>query len=189
MPHSALEWTRLLGSILAMAPDPKDWERHLILPDGAAVFVRPIRPDDEALYGAFFAAETAEDLRLRFFGLVKDRSPAFFSRFTHIDYAKAMAFIALDEATGDMLGVARLHRMRADAGEYAIIVRSDIKSHGLGWELMQMIVAYARAKNFHFVEGQVLHENSAMLEMCNKLGFEISTNRDDPDICDVKLAL
>src|SRR5262245_6497254 len=35
----------------AVRPYPKEWERHLTLRDGAAIFVRPIRPEDEPLYG------------------------------------------------------------------------------------------------------------------------------------------
>jgi acetyltransferase len=125
---------------------PKDWERHLTLQDERGVCVRPIRPEDEALYGPFFAAETAEDLRWRFFASVKDFSHKFIARLTQVDYAKAMAFIALDEATGEMLGVARLHDTADnESGEYAILIRSDLKSEGLGWQLMQMIIAYARA--------------------------------------------
>ena len=46
---------------------PKEWERHVTLPDGRAVYIRPLRPDDEPLYGPFLAATTAEDIRLRFF--------------------------------------------------------------------------------------------------------------------------
>ncbi len=173
-----------------MAAYPKEWERHLKLPDGRGVFVRPIRPEDERLYDSFFAAETPEDLRWRFFGPVKDFGHAFIARFVQIDYAQAMAFIALDEATGEMLGVARLHATAGrNAGEYAILVRSDLKNHGLGWQLMQMIIAYARAKGFRRVEGQVLRDNTTMLEMCRELGFEIHTDRDEPYICDVKLDL
>src|SRR5271163_3960297 len=112
-----------------MTIDLKEWERHQTLPDGRSIYVRPLRPDDEPLYGPFLAAVTADDVRLRFFGPVKEFSHAFLVRFTQIDYAKAMAFIALDETTGEMLGVARLHRTCGDSGEFAAIVRSDIKSH------------------------------------------------------------
>jgi RimJ/RimL family protein N-acetyltransferase len=169
---------------------PKEWERHLTMAGGRAVYVRPIRPEDERFYGAFLAAETSEDLRRRFLSPLKDLSPVFISRLTHIDYAKAMAFIALDEATGEMLGVARLHRMaQSDSGEYAIIVRSDVKGHGLGRQLTQMIIAYARSKAFHCIEGQVLSDNIAMLNMCGKFGFVIRSNPEAPYICDVKLSL
>jgi len=53
---------------------PKHWERHLALPDGTKIFVRPIRPEDESLYPAFLTAVTQEDLRLRFFAPVKELS-------------------------------------------------------------------------------------------------------------------
>lgn len=173
-----------------MAVYPKEWERHLRLPDGRTIFVRPIRPEDERLYSAFFAAETAEDLRRRFFCPVKHFDHAFIARFAQVDYAQAMAFIALDETTGEMLGVVHLHKnSERDAGEYAILVRSDQKSHGLGWQLMQMIIAYARSKGIRRIEGQVLHDNTAMLDMCRELGFEIITNWDEPYICDVVLKL
>ena len=173
-----------------MAAYPKEWERRLTLLDGRAIYVRPIRPEDESLYGPFFEAETAEDLRRRFFASVKDFGHKFTAPFTHIDYSKAMAFIALDAATGEMLGVARLHDNPGnDSGEFAILVRSDLKSHGLGWQMMQMIIAYGRGKGFRYIEGQVLHENLPMLDMCRELGFEISTDTDVPYICDVKLSL
>ncbi len=173
-----------------MTIDLKEWQRHFTLPDGRAVYVRPIRPDDEALYGPFLAAVTKDDLRLRFFAAVKDFGHAFVARFTQIDYAKAMAFIALDETTGEMLGVVRLHDNPAGrSGEYAILIRSDLKTHGLGWQLMQLIVAYGRAKGLRAIEGQVLHDNTMMLDMCRELGFEIGSLPDAPYICTVKLKL
>jgi acetyltransferase len=174
-----------------MSIDLKAWERRIVLSDGQTVLIRPIRPEDEQLYARFFEVESTEDVRLRFFGPVKNRDLVFFSRFTHIDYAKAMAFIALDEKSGEMLGVARLHDNANDdgAGEYAIIVRSDLKHHGLGRELMHMTIDYAKAKNLRAIKGQVLHENEAMLGMCREFGFEISTDPDAAYICNVVLKL
>jgi len=50
-----------------MKPYPTEWERHDVLPDGARVFLRPLRPEDAALYPDFLAHVTAIDMRLRFF--------------------------------------------------------------------------------------------------------------------------
>jgi acetyltransferase len=175
---------------LAIRPYPKEWERHVKLRDGTAVFVRPLRPEDEPLYPPFFAHVTPSDLRLRFFAPVKEFSHTFIARFTQIDYARAMALIAIDEKSRAMLGVVRLH---ADAnyenGEYAILVRSDLKGRGLGWLLMQMIIDYARAEGLRRIEGQVLSENTTMLAMCRQLGFTIAADAYDPDTSFVKLAL
>src|SRR5215471_8303147 len=55
----------------AIRPYPKEWERDWTLRDGTALLVRPVRPEDEPLYDAFFAKVTAEDLRLRFFAPIK----------------------------------------------------------------------------------------------------------------------
>ena len=174
----------------AIRPYPKAWERHLALPDGSKIFVRPIRPEDEALYPAFLTAVTADDLRLRFFAPVKEFSHGFLARFTQIDYARAMAFIAIEEATGQMLGVVRVH---ADSeyrtAEYAILVRSDLKGHGLGWMLMELMIEYARTEGLQSIRGQVLQENRTMLQMCRQLGFHVAPDPEEASIVIVTLAL
>jgi acetyltransferase len=170
--------------------DLKEWERHITLRDGRTVFVRPIRPEDEALYGTFLAAVTPEDARMRFLGAIGQLSHSLIDYFTHLDYARAMAFVALDETNGELLAVVRLHNNAAsDSGEYAIVVRSDCKGRGLGWQLMQMMIAYARAKGLCTIEGKVLHENKAMLDMCRQFGFKIAIDPKNASICDVRLDL
>ena len=93
----------------------------------------------------------------------------FIARLTQIDYARAIAFVALDPQTGQLLGEARLH---ADAnherGEYGILIRSDLKgSQGLGWELMRLLTEWARVEGLRVIEGEVLRENKSMLAMCS----------------------
>ncbi|MBV1698913.1 MAG: bifunctional acetate--CoA ligase family protein/GNAT family N-acetyltransferase [Hyphomicrobiales bacterium] len=174
----------------AIRPYPTEWVRHMQLRDGTAILIRPVRPEDEPLYPPFFAAVSPEDLRLRFFAPVKDFSHTFIARFTQIDYARAMAFLALDEASGAMLGVVRLH---SDAeyrnGEYAVLIRSDLKSRGLGWLLMQTIIEYARSEGLGTISGQVLRENVTMLQMCREFGFRIEPDPQEPSAVLVRYAL
>jgi acetyltransferase len=174
----------------AIRPYPKEWERRAALRDGTNVLLRPIRPEDELLYGPFFAGVTQGDLRLRFFAPVKTLSHTFVARFTQIDYARAMAFVAIEQATGAMLGVVRLHSdADYESGEYAILLRSDLKGRGLGWLLMQVIIEYARSEGLKRIEGQVLSENRTMLDMCRELGFVIKADAEDPETCRVMLAV
>ena len=171
-------------------PIPRNGSDPLTMRDGTRMLVRPVRPEDEPLYGPFFAAVTPQDLRLRFFAPVKEFGHRFIARLTQIDYARAMAFVAIEEATGNMLGVVRLHAdANYDSGEYAVLVRSDLKGRGLGYLLMQLIIEYARAEGLKVIEGQVLGENTAMLAMCRELGFDIAPDPRDPDTYIVKLAL
>jgi len=175
---------------LAIRPYPVEWERTLTLADGMTCFVRPIRPEDEALFPGFFEHVTQEDLRMRFFAPVKEFSHTFIARLTQLDYARAIAFIALDESRREMLGAVRLHAdSNYESGEYAILLRSDLKGRGLGWQLMQLMIAYARSEGLQRVEGQVLRENSTMLTMCREQGFTIANDPDEPHIKRVTLSL
>lgn len=113
----ALEgWVRVLARWLpCLNKDahqcPWGWDRTVRLQDGREILIRPLRPDDETLYPVFLAHVTPEDRRLRFFMPVREFSPARIAQFTHVDFARAMAFAALERATGELVGVARLHRL------------------------------------------------------------------------------
>ncbi|MEA2941469.1 MAG: acetyltransferase, partial [Bradyrhizobium sp.] len=174
----------------AVRPYPSQWQRRIEVKDGWRIFVRPIRPEDEPLIHAMLRHVTSHDLRLRFFGPMKEFSHEFIARLTQLDYARAMAFVALDEATGEIAGVVRLHSDSIyETGEYAILLRSDLKGRGLGWTLMQLIIEYARAEGLKAIWGDVLAENTAMLEMCRSLGFEVKPDPVEHDIYCVRLAL
>jgi acetyltransferase len=175
---------------MAIRPYPSEWVTEAQIEPMGPVRIRPIRPEDEALYTAFFARLTPEDRRLRFFIARPDLSHRFLARLTQIDYAREMAFVAVAEATGELLGVVRFV---ADPdyvqGEYAILVRSDLKGHGLGWRLMQHLIAYARAEKIEQLYGCVLTENATMLRMCREFGFSIESEPGDTAVRRVILRL
>jgi acetyltransferase len=153
-------------------------ERHVTLLDGEKVFIRPLRVADAALYPDFLSDVTPDDLRLRFFAPMRQVSPELIDKLIHYDPRKAMAFIAIAEATGRMLGVVRLHDdPDGKTGEFAILLRTRLKGHGLGWLMMKHMIANARDKGLATVRGQVLTENTTMLRMCEELGFQVT---DDP---------
>ncbi|GLR85394.1 bifunctional acetate--CoA ligase family protein/GNAT family N-acetyltransferase [Bradyrhizobium iriomotense] len=169
---------------------PSQWERHLELKEGWRICVRPMRPEDEPTIHEFLKHVTPHDLRLRFFAPMKEFTHQFIARLTQLDYARAMAFIAFDEATGEMVGAVRIHSDSIyENGEYAILLRSDLKGRGLGWALMQLIIEYARSEGLKVISGDVLQENILMLDMCRQLGFEVKPDPVEPDICDVRLKL
>jgi acetyltransferase len=173
----------------AVRPYPTEWQRELTLRNGRKIRARPIRPEDEPVILEFLQHITADDLRLRFFGPMKVFTHAFIARLTQLDYARAMAFVAFDDA-GDLVGVVRIHSDSIyESGEYAILLRSDRKGQGLGWTLMQLLIDYARAEGLQRISGQVLRENTVMLQMCRELGFEVATDPSDPGLQVVTLPL
>jgi len=175
---------------MALRPYPSEWIKDLVLEGIGAVRLRPIRPEDEPLYDEFFQHVTKEDHRLRFLSAGVDLSRKFLARLTQIDYAREMAFVAISKDTGHLLGVSRFV---ADPdytrGEYAILVRSDLKGRGLGWQLMQHLIAYARSEGLEELFGSVLAENTTMLKMCSELGFSIQPEPGDLSVRRVVLDL
>lgn len=174
----------------AVRPYPSQWQRHIEVKDGWRVFVRPIRPEDEPLIHEMLKHVTMPDLRLRFFAPMKEFTHEFIARLTQLDYARAMAFVAFDEKSNELVGVVRIHSDSIyESGEYAILLRSDLKGRGLGWTLMRLIIEYAKSEGLKAISGDVLSDNSTMLSMCRDLGFQVKHDPQEHDICNVRLTL
>jgi GNAT superfamily N-acetyltransferase len=165
-------------------------QRHLVIHDGWRIFVRPTTPGDEPLIRSLLGHVSKEDLRLRFFDSIKEFSDQFIAKLTDLDCLRAIAFVAFDEASSETLGVVWLYCDPVyETGEYAILLRSDLKGRGLGWALMQLIIEYAKSEELKQMCGQILQENAVMLKMCRELGFKVVTNAQDRGVCDVTLTL
>jgi acetyltransferase len=176
---------------LAIRPYPRHLEEQVRTHDGLEVMLRPIRPEDEPALRAAFKKLSPEDVRLRFFTPIRELSHQFAARLTQIDYNREMALVATPpDRPDDLLGVVRI-TMDPDnrRGEYAVVVRSDLKGRGLGYLLMSRIIAYARSRGAAEVVGDVLAENQGMLRMCNKMGFEQHADPEDPQLVHVRLSL
>jgi acetyltransferase len=146
-------------------------ELHETVRGGERVLIRRARPEDVALYRDFLATVSPEDLRLRFFADIAELSAEEMDKLAHLD-SHNTAFVALDEDTGQMLGLVRLkEELDEETAEFAILVRSRLKGHGLGWTLMRRVIDYGKEKGLRRIYGDVLAENTAMLQMCEELGF------------------
>src|SRR6185436_14381965 len=118
--------------------------------------LRPIRPEDApALQDAVTTADP-DDIYMRFFSGLRRLPEALAKRLTQIDYDREMAFVA-EGPDGKAAGVVRLALdPDGEAGEFAVIVRGDLKGTGLGFALMKEIIAYARERQAKRVFGDVL---------------------------------
>ncbi|WP_426195000.1 GNAT family N-acetyltransferase [Massilia sp. DWR3-1-1] len=161
---------------LAILPYPRQLERHV---DSAAgpLCLRPIRPEDAPAHVAFFGHLSAQDIHMRMFGAVAALSPAQLARFTQIDYAREMAFIATRERAGggsETIGVARV-AVDPDniSGEFAIVVRSDLKGCGLGGLLFDCLLDYCRQRGLQLLKGLTLVDNAAMQALARSRGFMV----------------
>jgi len=168
---------------LAIRPYPKELEESVTLKNGRQVTIRPIRPEDETAHYEFFKHLSPEDLRYRFFGVVRELSHMEMVRLTQIDYEREMAFIATapdEEGVNETLGVVRAStKPDNSSAEFAIIVRSDQKGQGMGRLLMEKIIRYCRDRGTGSIDGQALLDNKAMQTLAEKVGFDVWRNTDD----------
>ena len=172
--------TKKVGpSRLAIRPYPKELETTIDF-DGGPLMIRPIRPEDEPEHSALFAALSPTDIRFRFFGALREPIHSELARYTQIDYDREMAFIASrDNADGhpETLGVTRLIcDPDNEVGEFAIVIRSDLKGKGLGSILLRHLIDYARTRKTSTIVGSVFKDNKAMLALAEKNGFTRKLN-------------
>jgi acetyltransferase len=176
---------------MAIRPYPSEWTKEVATGDPQIpIRIRPLRPDDIRLYDAFFARVGREDMKLRFLMPKAELSHDFLARLTQIDYAREMAFVALDETGTELLGVSRfMADPDFEEGEYAVLVRSDLKGRGIGWALMQQLIDYARSAGLGSIFGYILRDNTTMIGMCRELGFRIVSDPDDATLLLARLHL
>jgi acetyltransferase len=152
--------------------DTGSGELHEATRGGEHILIRRAEPEDKALYLDFLRDVSAEDLRLRFFAHIRELSAAEADKLGHLDYSHEMVFVALEEHTGEMLGLVRLKdELDEQTAEFAILVRTRLKGHGVGWLLMRRVIDYAKEKDLRRVYGDVLAANASMLQMTAELGF------------------
>jgi acetyltransferase len=158
----------------AIAPYPGH-ERETIEFQGRSVEIRPIRPEDEPAHSEFFDSLDSEDIRFRFFGVIRHPEHGQIARFTQIDYDREIAFIAAElEPPQRTLGVVRAVFDRAYCtAEFAVIVRSSIKGGGLGRLLLVKLIDYCRRAGAERLIGQVMQDNTRMLALARELGFKL----------------
>ena len=167
---------------LAIRPYPPELEETIDW-EGRPLLLRPIKPEDGPAHVAFFDALNAEDVRLRMFVRVRELQPSQLARFTQIDYDREMAFIATRpgaDGVDQTLGVARVVADPDNIhAEFAVTVRSDLKGHGLGRILMEKLIAYCRQRGTREIVGEALPQNTRVIRLVRKLGFEVTQNPAD----------
>ena len=172
-------------SHLAIHPYPTHLVRKLQLNDGTDIVVRPIRPEDAEMEDRFVRELSDESRYFRFMNQLQELSQEMLVRFTQIDYHYEMALIAVTTVDGkdEQIGVARYTtNLDKTSCEFALTVSDDWQHRGIGHILMRDLMDVARDRDLSEMEGQVLSNNSKMLELVQTLGFKVSNSPDDPSI-------
>lgn len=168
---------------MIMPRESRDYPAHIIkcrdLPKGGPVIVRPIRVADTELLQAFVRSLSPRTRRDRFFSTMCELPPYLLARFTQVDYRREMVLLAAVQESGKeaVAGVAQYAPgPREDRCEFALVVHDAWQRRRVGSFLLDSLMQCADAASYRSMEGDVLRDNTAMLEMAASRRFEIRTS-------------
>ena len=152
------------------------------LRDGTGITIRPIGPQDTQREQAFVQALSPESRYFRFMSTSRELPPETLHRFTHPDFDREVALVALigDEPDVRQIGVGRcVAQEDRRSAEFAVVVADDWQSRGVGTRLMCELMRAARAAGFSSIWGDVLASNHRMLALMGRLGFQVTAVPED----------
>ena len=176
---------------LVISPYPDEYEYHETANDGQKLFIRPIKPEDAALFRELFNILSPTSIYYRFFSAVKELSPAMLAKFTQIDYDREIALVVLskDSEKEKMFGVARvIGDPDGKTGEFSVLIGDPWHGHGIGARLLGRVLQLAQQREMETIWGTVLRENRNMLALGKKLGF-VREQGPDTGVAELKIDL
>lgn len=144
----------------------------IVLRDGSRVRVRQGHSSDRDLLLRGFERLSEESRYRRFLVAKPGLTEANIHYLTDIDHHDHEAMVALDEASGEGLGLARYVRdsERPELAEVAVTVIDDWQGRGLGTLLLDLISARAREEGITTFTALMLATNDEMMDLIKALG-------------------
>ena len=177
---------------LAIHPYPAHLSKRIQLSDGTDIVIRPIRPEDADMEQEFVRNLSPEAKYFRFMNALQELSQEMLVRLTQIDYWNEMALIAVkpDGGAEEQIGVARYTtNLDLRSCEFALVVSDAWQGHGIGHQLMRKLMEVARDRGLERMRGQVLSNNSRMLNLMSSLNFSVAPDPDDIAVKVVEIGL
>ncbi len=150
------------------------------LRDGSRIRIRQGHRSDRELLLRGFQRLSPESRYRRFLVATGELSEEMVRYLTEIDHHDHEAMIALDERTGEGIGVARYIRdqERPDTAEVAVTVIDDWQGRGVGTLLLEVICGRAREEGITTFTALMLSTNEEMMDVFHGLGPVHIVDRD-----------
>jgi acyl-CoA hydrolase/GNAT superfamily N-acetyltransferase len=161
---------------------PAELETYTTFKDGVKVFLRPIKPTDEAMMQELFYSLSEDSIYYRFFHRAQVMPHKKVQRFTTIDYQKDMAIVGLVEEDGreKIIAVGRYAlEPESNIAEAALLVQDDWQGKGIGTWLLKYLIQIAKSRKITGFKAQIMADNKAPLHMAHKTGYTVETTLED----------
>ena len=146
---------------------------QITLADGARLRVRPIDPADRDPLADAFARLSEQSRRRRFLAPKPRLTTRELEYLTDVDHVTHEALVAIDETTGQIVGVGRY--ATGDGGgtvaDIALAVADAWQRRGIGHALAVRLVERARANGITRLTGTTLVDNVRARSLLDRVGF------------------
>jgi RimJ/RimL family protein N-acetyltransferase len=166
---------------------PLEYEEHIILENGSAVFLRPIKPTDAPLILDIFQKLSPETIYFRFLTHLDKLRPEQLKHLVEIDYETHFALAALVEEEGkeSIIGTCRyIVARKTDHAELTIVLRNEWQRKGLGKIMATRVVNIARSKGISTIGILLDYRNEGMKRLFASLGYPVMYEQSILDIAD-----
>lgn len=178
------------------SPAPSDPERAELvrLPDRRELVIRPICAEDAEPIAGAFKLLNEDEVRRRFLHILKALSEAHLHQLTHPEPGAEFVIVAAEPLPpGEALvpAVARLARDndQPDRAEFGLLVAHFVIGLGLGRMLLERLIEWSRRHGVRELWGDVMDDNTPMLELATRLGFHREAMRGSPGLVRISLKL
>jgi RimJ/RimL family protein N-acetyltransferase len=160
------------------------------LRDGRRIEIRALRPDDREDMLAAIGRTSPQSIQRRFFAPKRGFSETELAFFMNIDFDNHVALVAEIDEDGQsaIVGGGRYIMVEPGRAEIAFVVVDAYQGQGIGAALMRHLAALAREAGLKDLIADVLPENTAMLKVFNKFGFQPGPRR-EPQVIHLVLQL
>jgi GNAT superfamily N-acetyltransferase len=148
---------------------------QMTLADGVRLRVRPIVPADREPLADAFDRLSDRSRRQRFLAPKPRLNARELDYLTDVDHVTHEALVAIDETTGDIVGVGRYATGSGGGGaaDMALAVVDAWQRRGIGHGLAVRLVERARANGITRLTGTALADNLRVRVLLDRLGFRV----------------
>lgn len=173
---------------------PQEWVEGIVLQDGTAVTIRPIRPEDAPKLQTAFKRLSTQSIYYRFLQVFEQLTDQQARDFADLDYHQRMALVAETQEAGEsnLIGVARYVMLPGDEpglAESAVVVIDEYQKRGLGSLLLRRLVRYALLHDVQTFLATVHLSNAQIMRFIQRSGFPAEKKMIEPGVWEIRIQL
>lgn len=153
--------------------------------NGTRLTLRPMLKSDAPLLKESLGKLSSEARRNRFFSAIREFSDERVHRLTHFDTATEFALVVVHSEKGKDIPLAGGRFVHDDDGrrcEFSLLIGDDWQGQGIGHRILRALIREAVRRGLRQMEGNVLADNRAMLDLARTNGFVVDDSREDAGV-------